>query len=42
MLYALLKTLHLLCVILWVGGMVFAHFFCGPRWPSWMPRCACA
>ena len=24
MLYALLKTLHLLCVILWVGGMLFA------------------
>ena len=30
MLYALLKTLHLLCVILWVGGMVFAHFFLRP------------
>ena len=30
MIYALLKTLHLLCVILWVGGMVFAHFFLRP------------
>jgi uncharacterized membrane protein len=30
MLYALLKTLHLLCVILWVGGMLFAHFFLRP------------
>ena len=30
MLYALLKTLHLLCVIVWVGGMVFAHFFLRP------------
>ena len=30
MLYALLKTLHLLCVILWVGGMVFSHFFLRP------------
>ena len=30
MLYALLKTLHLLSVILWVGGMLFAHFFLRP------------
>ncbi|MFO1293950.1 MAG: CopD family protein [Rubrivivax sp.] len=30
MLYALLKTLHLLGVLLWVGGMLFAHFFLRP------------
>ncbi len=30
MLYATLKTLHLLSIILWVGGMVFAHFFLRP------------
>lgn len=30
MFYALLKTLHLLCIIVWVGGMVFAHFFLRP------------
>ena len=28
--YAVLKTLHLLSVIVWVGGMVFAHFFLRP------------
>ena len=30
MLYALLKTLHLLSIIVWIGGMVFAHFFLRP------------
>jgi uncharacterized membrane protein len=30
MLYATLKTLHLLSIIVWVGGMVFAHFFLRP------------
>lgn len=30
MLYALLKTVHLLAVVLWVGGMLFAHFFLRP------------
>jgi uncharacterized membrane protein len=30
MLYAFLKTLHLLSIIVWVGGMVFAHFFLRP------------
>ena len=30
MLYATLKTLHVLSVILWIGGMVFAHFFLRP------------
>ncbi len=30
MVYATLKTLHLLSIIVWVGGMVFAHFFLRP------------
>jgi uncharacterized membrane protein len=30
MLYAILKTLHVLAVVVWVGGMVFAHFFLRP------------
>lgn len=30
MIYATLKTLHLLSIILWIGGMVFAHFFLRP------------
>ncbi len=30
MIYALLKTLHLLSVILWVGGMAFVLFFLRP------------
>ncbi|MDD2925192.1 CopD family protein [Rhodoferax sp.] len=30
MLFSVLKTLHLLAVIVWVGGMVFAHFFLRP------------
>lgn len=25
-----LRSVHLLCVVLWVGGMVFAHFFLRP------------
>jgi uncharacterized membrane protein len=28
--YALLKTVHVLSIVLWVGGMVFAHFFLRP------------
>jgi uncharacterized membrane protein len=28
--YALLKTAHVLALVLWVGGMVFAHFFLRP------------
>jgi len=28
--YAILKTLHLLAIIVWIGGMVFAHFFLRP------------
>ena len=30
MIYAALKTLHLLAIIVWLGGMVFAHFFLRP------------
>jgi uncharacterized membrane protein len=30
MLYAGLKTLHLLSIIVWVGGMIFAHCFLRP------------
>jgi uncharacterized membrane protein len=30
MLYSILKTLHVLSLIVWVGGMVFAHFFLRP------------
>ena len=30
MLYNLLKTVHVLSILLWVGGMVFAHFFLRP------------
>jgi uncharacterized membrane protein len=30
MLYASLKTVHLLSIIVWIGGMVFAHFFLRP------------
>jgi uncharacterized membrane protein len=30
MLYALLKLSHVLAVMLWVGGMAFAHFFLRP------------
>ena len=30
MLYASLKLIHLLSIIVWLGGMVFAHFFLRP------------
>lgn len=30
MLYATLKTIHLLSIIVWIGGMVFAHCFLRP------------
>ena len=30
MLYATLKTQHVLAIVVWVGGMVFAHFFLRP------------
>ena len=28
MLYATLKLVHVLSLIVWIGGMVFAHFSC--------------
>lgn len=30
MLYATLKLVHLLSIVVWIGGMVFAHFFLRP------------
>ena len=30
MLYAILKTIHLLALMLWLGGMAFGHFFLRP------------
>ena len=30
MLYSTLKLVHVLSIIVWVGGMVFAHFFLRP------------
>lgn len=30
MLYDVLKTVHVLSIVLWVGGMIFAHFFLRP------------
>ncbi len=30
MIYAALKTVHVLAIIVWIGGMVFAHFFLRP------------
>ncbi len=30
MTYALLKTVHVLSIVVWLGGMVFAHFFLRP------------
>jgi uncharacterized membrane protein len=30
MLYALLKALHVLAIVVWIGGMAFAHFFLRP------------
>lgn len=30
MLYSILKTLHLLSIIVWIGGMVFSQFFLRP------------
>jgi uncharacterized membrane protein len=37
MLYAILKTLHLLSIILWVGGMAFVLFFLRPALGSLQP-----
>ncbi len=30
MIYATLKTIHVLSIVLWIGGMAFAHFFLRP------------
>lgn len=30
MIYATLKLLHVLAIVVWIGGMVFAHFFLRP------------
>ena len=30
MIYAVLKTVHLLAILVWMGGMVFVHFFLRP------------
>lgn len=30
MVFATLKTIHVLSIIVWIGGMVFAHFFLRP------------
>ena len=30
MIYSVLKLMHLLSVIVWIGGMVFAYFFLSP------------
>lgn len=30
MIYALLKLIHVLAIVVWIGGMVFAHFFLRP------------
>lgn len=37
MIYATLKTVHLLSIIVWVGGMVFAQFFLRPSLAALAP-----
>ena len=37
MFYSVLKTLHSLSIIVWVGGMVFAHFYLRPSVASLEP-----
>ena len=37
MIYAILKTLHVLSIVVWVGGMAFAHFFLRPAVASLDP-----
>jgi uncharacterized membrane protein len=39
--YVLLKTLHVLGVIVWIGGMLFAHVFLRPAVRRLNRRCAC-
>lgn len=35
MIYAALKTIHTLSIIVWLGGMVFTQFFLRPAVASW-------
>ncbi|MBY0410251.1 MAG: CopD family protein [Burkholderiaceae bacterium] len=37
MIYNLLKLAHLLSIIVWIGGMVFAHFYLRPAVQSLQP-----
>jgi uncharacterized membrane protein len=37
MIYAALKTLHVLSIVVWIGGMVFSHFFLRPALGSLEP-----
>lgn len=36
--YAFLKTIHIFSIIIWVGGMIFAHFFLRPSLPVLEPK----
>ena len=38
MLYASLKLVHILSLIVWIGGMVFAHFFLRPATQTLAPE----
>ena len=38
MLYISLKVIHLLAILVWVGGMVFAHFFLRPGVAALQPE----
>ena len=42
MLYRALKTLHVLAIVVWIGGMVFAHFFLRPAAARLEPPVRCA
>ena len=37
MIYATLRTLHVLSIIVWIGGMVFAHLFLRPAVAQFEP-----
>lgn len=37
MIYETLKTLHVLAIIVWIGGLVFAHFFLRPAVTQFEP-----
>jgi len=38
MLYGILKTAHLLAIIVWIGGMVYTRYFLGPAAASLDPE----